>query len=149
MGASRRLFTERNVKDVKLVMDLSEVSDDILFLILIHVPFCELITNCRLVCKRWKDVVDSQALWRMKYEQALSKKLQMRLPSNTDWKNLKCLHYSQCGVTCTVNKIENSRDFIRASTKIQNHYQGSENVTVLAFCTVFVPPSESCYCTHI
>ncbi|XP_051779528.1 F-box only protein 27-like isoform X2 [Erpetoichthys calabaricus] len=104
--ASRRLFTERNVKDVKLVMDLSEVSDDILFLILIHVPFCELITNCRLVCKRWKDVVDSQALWRMKYEQALSKKLQMRLPSNTDWKNLffkffvRNLIKNPCGDDC-------------------------------------------------
>uniref|UniRef100_A0A8C4T7R0 FBA domain-containing protein n=1 Tax=Erpetoichthys calabaricus TaxID=27687 RepID=A0A8C4T7R0_ERPCA len=66
----------------------SEVSDDILFLILIHVPFWELRSNCRLVCKRWKDVVDSQALWRVKYEQVLSKKLQTRLPSNTDWKNL-------------------------------------------------------------
>ncbi|XP_039618146.1 F-box only protein 27-like [Polypterus senegalus] len=86
--ASHHQCTERNVKDVKFVMDLSEVSDDILFLILIHVPFCELITNCRLVCKRWKDVVNSQALWRVKYEQALSKKLQSRLPSHTNWKNL-------------------------------------------------------------
>uniref|UniRef100_A0A8C4XFC6 Uncharacterized protein n=1 Tax=Erpetoichthys calabaricus TaxID=27687 RepID=A0A8C4XFC6_ERPCA len=69
-------------------MDLSEVSYDILFHILIHVPFWELNSNCRLVCKRWKDAVDSQSLWREKYKQALSKKLQTRLPSNTDWKNL-------------------------------------------------------------
>ncbi|XP_051779521.1 F-box only protein 44-like [Erpetoichthys calabaricus] len=74
--------------NVNFIMDLSEVSYDILFHILIHVPFWELNSNCRLVCKRWKDAVDSQSLWREKYKQALSKKLQTRLPSNTDWKNL-------------------------------------------------------------
>ncbi|KAL7976193.1 hypothetical protein Chor_008290 [Crotalus horridus] len=46
-----------------------ELPDDILLAIFYLLPINELIQNCRLVCSRWRDVVDSPFLWKRKYQQ--------------------------------------------------------------------------------
>ncbi|XP_056397040.1 F-box only protein 27-like isoform X2 [Hyla sarda] len=49
-------------------MDLEPFPDDILFSILSFVPTQDLVLRCRRVSRRWKCLVDSASLWRMKCE---------------------------------------------------------------------------------
>ncbi|XP_069799795.1 F-box only protein 27 isoform X2 [Dendropsophus ebraccatus] len=55
-------------RNVEFFMDLEPFPDDILFLILSLVPSRDLILGCRRVSRRWKHLVDSPFLWRLKCE---------------------------------------------------------------------------------
>ena len=45
---------------------LSDIPDDILEEISIRVPASDLVKSCARVCKRWRDIVNSQTLWKEK-----------------------------------------------------------------------------------
>ena len=45
---------------------VSEFPDDILGEILLHLPASDLVGSCVYVCKRWRDVINSQTLWKRK-----------------------------------------------------------------------------------
>ncbi|XP_053328341.1 F-box only protein 27 isoform X2 [Spea bombifrons] len=51
--------------------DLEPLPDDLLLLILSYLPPRELAAPCRAVSRRWKRLVDSPFLWRLKCEQGL------------------------------------------------------------------------------
>lgn len=53
-----------------IVNDFSNnlILEELLIEILSFVSFKDLICNCRLVCKQWKCVIDSQSIWRLKCE---------------------------------------------------------------------------------
>ncbi|RXM35732.1 hypothetical protein EOD39_3943 [Acipenser ruthenus] len=73
-------------------MDLSQLPEEVLNLILRHLPASVLLRNCQYVCKRWHSVIDSQAFWKFKAEEE-KKHLQIVkkcVPANFDWKRL-CL----------------------------------------------------------
>lgn len=57
-------FTTPTVKDFRNNLILEEL----LIEILSFVSFKDLICNCRLVCKQWKCLIDSQSVWRLKCE---------------------------------------------------------------------------------
>ncbi|XP_070615377.1 F-box only protein 44-like isoform X2 [Erythrolamprus reginae] len=46
-----------------------DLPDDILLAVFRLLPIHELIWKCRLVCSRWRDVVDSPFLWKHKYQE--------------------------------------------------------------------------------
>ncbi|XP_029475712.1 F-box only protein 27-like [Rhinatrema bivittatum] len=49
-------------------MDLGPLPDELLLLVLSFLPGRELLWNCRRVCRRWRCLVDSPCLWRVKCE---------------------------------------------------------------------------------
>ncbi|KAM4640531.1 F-box only protein 27-like isoform 1-T2 [Discoglossus pictus] len=53
---------------VQFFMDLEPLPDELLEIVLSLLPSRELITQCRLVSKRWKRLVDSPTIWRIKCE---------------------------------------------------------------------------------
>ncbi|XP_044124281.1 F-box only protein 27-like [Bufo gargarizans] len=56
------------LRRVEFFMDLEPFPDEILILIFSFVPEQDLLSHCRLVSQRWKRLVDSPSLWRMKCE---------------------------------------------------------------------------------
>ncbi|XP_028651214.1 F-box only protein 2-like [Erpetoichthys calabaricus] len=48
-------------------MHLLHLPDEVLRLIFSHVPASALLTRCQYVCKRWHDILSSQAFWKFKY----------------------------------------------------------------------------------
>ncbi|XP_063001395.1 F-box only protein 44-like [Elgaria multicarinata webbii] len=48
---------------------IGDLPERILQEVLCLLPMEELIRNCRVVCTRWRDLVDSPALWQQKYQQ--------------------------------------------------------------------------------
>ncbi|XP_062587269.1 F-box only protein 6-like [Saccostrea cucullata] len=52
------------------IMDLSEVPDTVLLHVLSFVNEKDLLLRCSLVCKTWKQLIDSQTLWKTKCERA-------------------------------------------------------------------------------
>ncbi|KAM4696393.1 F-box only protein 27 [Rhinophrynus dorsalis] len=50
------------------LLDLEPLPDEILLVVLSFLPPRYLVTRCRLVSKRWRMLVDSPTLWRMKCE---------------------------------------------------------------------------------
>lgn len=52
------------------LLDLNPVPDEVLVLILSWVPARTLATRCRLVCRRWRAVVDGPTVWRLQLERA-------------------------------------------------------------------------------
>lgn len=58
---------------------------DILEEIFLHLPPNEVVSVCRLVCHEWKDVADSESLWR---ERCRRERYNVRDPSKTptDWR---------------------------------------------------------------
>ncbi|XP_063173413.1 F-box only protein 44-like [Candoia aspera] len=48
---------------------IQDLPEDILLTVLRLLPIRELIRNCRLVCSRWRDVVDIPLLWKHKYHE--------------------------------------------------------------------------------
>nr|XP_006014524.2 PREDICTED: F-box only protein 27-like [Latimeria chalumnae]XP_014339938.1 PREDICTED: F-box only protein 27-like [Latimeria chalumnae] len=56
-------------EQVQMLLDLNLLPEDPLFLVLSQVPGLCLVRTCRLVCKKWKQLVDSDALWKVKCEQ--------------------------------------------------------------------------------
>lgn len=53
-----------------IVNDFSNnlIFEELFIEILSFVSFKDLICNCRLVCKQWKWLIDSQSIWRLKCE---------------------------------------------------------------------------------
>jgi F-box protein 6 len=66
-----------STKKPDFVMDWDEmqriIPEEVLMLILSHVPAKDLIRNCRLVCKSWKQLVDENSIWTTKYERDYGK----------------------------------------------------------------------------
>ncbi|XP_053577578.1 F-box only protein 27 [Bombina bombina] len=56
------------LRQVLFLMDLEPLPDDLLRVILSFLPPRDLIMRCRLVSRRWKGLVDSPTLWRIKCE---------------------------------------------------------------------------------
>ncbi|XP_063001554.1 F-box only protein 44-like [Elgaria multicarinata webbii] len=52
--------------------NIEDLPEHVLLDVLSLVPVKDLIRNCRLVCVRWRDVVDLPALWKRKYHQKAS-----------------------------------------------------------------------------
>ena len=48
---------------------LLDLPDDILGEILLRLPATDLVRSCVNVCKRWRDVINSQTLWKEKCKQ--------------------------------------------------------------------------------
>ncbi|XP_018432425.1 PREDICTED: F-box only protein 27-like [Nanorana parkeri] len=55
-------------KNIVYIMDLDPLPDDVLLLILSHVPARDLVLHCRGVSSRWKYLVDLPTIWRRKFE---------------------------------------------------------------------------------
>ncbi|XP_068106709.1 F-box only protein 27 isoform X2 [Hyperolius riggenbachi] len=55
-------------RHIEYIMDIEPFPDDILLLILSYVPAEDLMNSCRLVNQRWKELVDSPTVWRLKCE---------------------------------------------------------------------------------
>ncbi|KAE8585855.1 hypothetical protein XENTR_v10021476 [Xenopus tropicalis] len=72
------------------VMDLEPFPDDVLLVILSFVPSRDLLKSCRLVSKRWKQLVDSPTLWKIKCQQEWRKEVfnsALSIP-NMNWQRL-------------------------------------------------------------
>ncbi|XP_043918136.1 F-box only protein 2-like [Protopterus annectens] len=69
-------------------MILSDLPDDLHFLVLSYVPEDSLLRHCRLVCHRWKEIVDSQALWKLKCQRAGIVNNIGHFPVRFEWKRV-------------------------------------------------------------
>ncbi|XP_023965573.3 F-box only protein 17-like [Chrysemys picta bellii] len=49
-------------------LELNRLPDELLALILSWVPGRALVTRCRLVCRRWRDLIDGPTVWRLQGE---------------------------------------------------------------------------------
>ncbi|XP_026512005.1 F-box only protein 17-like, partial [Terrapene carolina triunguis] len=49
-------------------LDLTPLPDELLARILSWVPGRALVTRCRLVCRRWRDLIDGPTVWRLQGE---------------------------------------------------------------------------------
>ncbi|KAK2088398.1 hypothetical protein P7K49_034305 [Saguinus oedipus] len=67
MGASASRCRAARVPAPELepegALDLSQMPPELLLMVLSHVPPRTLLGRCRQVCRGWRDLVDSQALW--------------------------------------------------------------------------------------
>ncbi|XP_006627711.3 F-box only protein 27 [Lepisosteus oculatus] len=74
--------------DPETGMDLSVAPEEILVLILSHLPAKTLLSDCQHVCRRWRAIVQSQAFWRFKCQgerNAITFYIRY-LPTNFDWR---------------------------------------------------------------
>uniref|UniRef100_A0A452HD05 Uncharacterized protein n=1 Tax=Gopherus agassizii TaxID=38772 RepID=A0A452HD05_9SAUR len=55
-------------RDPPAPLDLNPLPDELLALILSWVPGRALVTRCRLVCRRWRDLIDGPTVWRLQGE---------------------------------------------------------------------------------
>ncbi|XP_066495118.1 F-box only protein 27 isoform X2 [Tiliqua scincoides] len=55
-------------KEIQCLVDLNPLPDELLVLILSWVPGRTLVTHCRLVCRRWRDLIDRPTLWKLKWK---------------------------------------------------------------------------------
>ncbi|XP_076734111.1 F-box only protein 6-like [Maylandia zebra] len=53
----------------------SSFNADVLEEIFLNVPACQVVCVCQLVCHQWKEVIDSESLWRKRKE--ISSRIQM------------------------------------------------------------------------
>lgn len=67
-SASRESSVDKEY--ILVVYDLTDnpVAEELLIEIFSYMSVKDLIVNCRLVCKQWKYLVDSQSVWRLKCE---------------------------------------------------------------------------------
>ncbi|XP_054834344.1 F-box only protein 27-like [Eublepharis macularius] len=61
-------------QEIQGPMALNLLPHELLVLILSWVPGRTLVTHCRLVCRQWRDLVDSPVLWRCQWERDPSKR---------------------------------------------------------------------------
>uniref|UniRef100_A0A8D0DSV8 F-box protein 27 n=1 Tax=Salvator merianae TaxID=96440 RepID=A0A8D0DSV8_SALMN len=54
-------------EEAQCLLDLNPLPDELLVLILSWVPARTLVTRCRLVCHKWRDIVDSAMVWRLQW----------------------------------------------------------------------------------
>ncbi|XP_061452283.1 F-box only protein 27 isoform X2 [Rhineura floridana] len=60
--------------DVPCLVDLNPLPDELLMLILSWVPGRTLVTRCRLVCHRWRDLIDRPTVWKLRWERDPSRR---------------------------------------------------------------------------
>ena len=62
LAQAKSLFS----RDMPMWFDLSlvDVPPEVLTRVLSHVPLQDCIHSCRLVCKQWKDIIDTRAFWK-------------------------------------------------------------------------------------
>uniref|UniRef100_H9GI38 Uncharacterized protein n=1 Tax=Anolis carolinensis TaxID=28377 RepID=H9GI38_ANOCA len=69
MGLVKSKSTSPNAtKDIQIMEDLKYLPDELLLLILSWVPGRGLVRQCRLVCRKWRDLIDKPTLWRLQCE---------------------------------------------------------------------------------
>ncbi|KAJ6661311.1 hypothetical protein lerEdw1_015449 [Lerista edwardsae] len=61
-------------REMPCLVDLNPLPDELLVLVLSWVSSRSLVTRCRLVCQRWKDLIDSPTLWKLKWKREPSKR---------------------------------------------------------------------------
>lgn len=67
-SASRENSVDKECAPVIYDFTDNPVAEELLIEILSYMSSKDLIVNCRLVCKQWKYLVDSQSVWRLKCE---------------------------------------------------------------------------------
>ncbi|KAM5146252.1 F-box only protein 17-like [Mantella aurantiaca] len=85
---SRSPHNRSVLRNIEYIMDLDPLPDDVLLLILSHVPANDLVLHCRSVSHRWKYLIDSPTVWRMKCEQMNNMKELLRVADmchNISW----------------------------------------------------------------
>ncbi|XP_053124448.1 F-box only protein 17-like [Hemicordylus capensis] len=61
-----QLHSSRRARvDLPCLVDLSPMPDELVVQILSWVPGRTLVTRCRLVCRQWRDLIDSPTLWKL------------------------------------------------------------------------------------
>ncbi|XP_078235194.1 uncharacterized protein LOC110073114 [Pogona vitticeps] len=60
------LDLERSERNIILMVNITDLPDDVLIDVLVWVPGRELVLTCRLVCSLWRDLVDLPSLWKRK-----------------------------------------------------------------------------------
>ncbi|XP_044291439.1 F-box only protein 17-like [Varanus komodoensis] len=55
-------------KEIQCLVDLNPLPDEVLVLILSWVRARTLVTRCRLVCRRWKRLIDTPTVWKLQWE---------------------------------------------------------------------------------
>lgn len=61
-------------EEIRCLVDLNPLPDELLVLILSWVPGQVLVTRCRLVCQRWRDLIDRPTLWMLKLKRDPAKR---------------------------------------------------------------------------
>lgn len=61
-------------EEIRCLVDLNPLPDELLVLILSWVPGRILVTRCRLVCQRWRDLIDRPTLWMLKLKRDPAKR---------------------------------------------------------------------------
>ncbi|XP_033014480.1 F-box only protein 17-like [Lacerta agilis] len=57
-----------NGMEIQCLVDLNPLPEELLELILSWVPARTLVTHCRLVCCRWRDLIDRPTVWKLQWE---------------------------------------------------------------------------------
>lgn len=60
---------EEEEEEAEAAEYLAELPEPLLLRVLVELPATELVQVCRLVCQRWKELVDSAPLWLLKCQQ--------------------------------------------------------------------------------
>ncbi|KAH0631614.1 hypothetical protein JD844_006035 [Phrynosoma platyrhinos] len=60
--------------EIQPMEDLKLLPDELLELILSWVPSRTLVRHCRLVCRKWRDLIDKPTIWKLQWERDPSKK---------------------------------------------------------------------------
>ncbi|XP_042296616.1 F-box only protein 27 [Sceloporus undulatus] len=72
---SKRISVDLPCKmEIQPMEDLKLLPDELLELILSWVPSRTLVRRCRLVCRKWRDLIDRPTIWKLQWERDPSKK---------------------------------------------------------------------------
>ena len=61
-----KIIREETKSQPSVCFPLSDIPDDILEEISLRLPASDLVRSCAKVCKRWRDIINSQTLWKEK-----------------------------------------------------------------------------------
>ncbi|XP_060640595.2 F-box only protein 27-like isoform X1 [Anolis sagrei] len=81
-------------EDIQIMEDLKYLPDELLLLILSWVPGRSLVRECRLVCRKWRDLIDKPTLWRLKCQRDPLSKAAVEAvqgASQIDWRRISIL----------------------------------------------------------
>ncbi|XP_077788523.1 F-box only protein 27-like isoform X2 [Podarcis muralis] len=68
MGLVKSKSTSTDGMEIQCLVDLNPLPEELLELILSWVPARTLVTRCRLVCCRWRDLIDRPTVWKLQWE---------------------------------------------------------------------------------
>ncbi|XP_067317813.1 F-box only protein 17-like [Anolis sagrei] len=89
--SKRRLPELEATEDIQIMEDLKYLPDELLLLILSWVPGRSLVRECRLVCRKWRDLIDKPTLWRLKCQRDPLSKAAVEAvqgASQIDWRRI-------------------------------------------------------------